>query len=326
MTALNPAMRIGAQVAEAITRARLVGLACDARPRAPSNSSTRSGSRRRRDARPRLPAPALRRDAPAGDHRDGAGEPPACAHRRRAHHRARRHHAGADPRAARQHRPRPGPRGRPRDPRSGRGGRSRRPGDGHVRGQGRRGGHGRRRVRVAAAPVHRGLLRRCRTVSRGARRAHRHPGLATESPRPCRKGVRVPLRVVLRHAEDRCRAGGTHRSASWRRTTERRASVRRNCDETLLEVDGVVKHFRGARRGRGARGRRRELRRGAARRSRSWASRAAGSRRSRGCCRLLEPTPVKPTSTARPHAPPRCARAVGCRWCSRTRTRRSTPA
>ena len=48
----------------------------------------------------RLPAPALRRAAPARDDRHGAGQRARPADRRRAHHRARRHHPGADPRAA----------------------------------------------------------------------------------------------------------------------------------------------------------------------------------------------------------------------------------
>ena len=47
-----------------------------------------------------LPAPAVRRHAPAGADRDGAGLPAPAADRRRADHRARRDHPGADPRAA----------------------------------------------------------------------------------------------------------------------------------------------------------------------------------------------------------------------------------
>ena len=46
----------------------------------------------------RLPAPVLRRHAPARDDRHGAVLRPRPAHRRRADHRARRHGAGADPR------------------------------------------------------------------------------------------------------------------------------------------------------------------------------------------------------------------------------------
>ena len=46
------------------------------------------------------PAPVLRRHAAARDDRDGAGQRPAAADRRRADHRARRDRAGADPRPA----------------------------------------------------------------------------------------------------------------------------------------------------------------------------------------------------------------------------------
>ena len=56
----------------------------------------------RRAAPGRLPAPVLRRHAPAGDDRDGARLRPAAAHRRRADHRAGRHRAGADPGLLRQ--------------------------------------------------------------------------------------------------------------------------------------------------------------------------------------------------------------------------------
>src|SRR5690606_36797117 len=49
---------------------------------------------------PRVPAPALRRHAPARDDRDRARGQAAAAHRRRGHHRAGRDHAGADHGAA----------------------------------------------------------------------------------------------------------------------------------------------------------------------------------------------------------------------------------
>ena len=52
---------------------------------------------RPRGAAPAVPAPALRRPAPAGDDRDGARQPPRRADRRRADHRPRRDGAGADP-------------------------------------------------------------------------------------------------------------------------------------------------------------------------------------------------------------------------------------
>ena len=93
----------------------------------------------------RLPAPVLRRHAPARDDRDGAGQRPEAAHRRRADHRARRDRAGADPRPDRG--PAAGLRlGRPvHHPRPGRRRRDRRRRPGHVRRAVRRVRPGRRR-------------------------------------------------------------------------------------------------------------------------------------------------------------------------------------
>ena len=54
----------------------------------------------REDAPEGLSAPVLRRDAAAGDDRDGAGRRAEAPDRRRADHCARRHDPGADPRAA----------------------------------------------------------------------------------------------------------------------------------------------------------------------------------------------------------------------------------
>ena len=99
MTSLNPVLTIGRQIREALethfgmTRRR---------PRAaPASCSTWSASRARR-APEGLPAPVLRRHAPAGDDRDGARLRAEAAHRRRADDRARRDDPGADPRAARE--------------------------------------------------------------------------------------------------------------------------------------------------------------------------------------------------------------------------------
>ena len=55
-----------------------------------------------RRARGRLPAPAFRRHAAAGDDRHGARLRPEAPHRGRADHRPRRHHPGADPRPHRR--------------------------------------------------------------------------------------------------------------------------------------------------------------------------------------------------------------------------------
>ena len=80
--------------------------------RAPPRLQPRRGhGRRRRHAgagghpepevpRERLPAPVLRRHAPARDDRHGPRLPAEAADRRRAHHRPGRDHPGADPRPA----------------------------------------------------------------------------------------------------------------------------------------------------------------------------------------------------------------------------------
>ena len=94
MCSLNPVYRVGDQITEmihahrdvskqrgAVARGRVVGLG-----RHPQ----------RRAAGSQLPPRVLRRHAPAGDDRDGAGPRAGHADRRRAHHRARRHRAGPD--------------------------------------------------------------------------------------------------------------------------------------------------------------------------------------------------------------------------------------
>ena len=169
---------------------------------------------------------------------------------------------------------------------------------------------------VFASPRHpytRGLLAAVPTVSRARGALTAIPG-SPPNLLDVPEGMRVPSalsRTRRTGAGRRC-----HLSASWRRTIGRPASVRRNCDGAA----------RGRRRGQalpcarregGARGRRRDASRWrAARRSRSWASRAAGSRRSRGwCCGWSSRLRARSASPA-----------VACRWCSRTRTRRSIPA
>ena len=88
MTALNPVMRVGDQIAEAGHRA-------------PCGLEERSAAARRRRherrchprplrPRPRLSSSTLRRHAPARHDRHGHRQPPATPHRRRTHDRARR--------------------------------------------------------------------------------------------------------------------------------------------------------------------------------------------------------------------------------------------
>ena len=97
MSALNPVMRVGPQIAEgpqvhlgfsrakAAERASTYAPGRDPRPGAPV---------------PRLPARVLRRHAAAGDDRDRAVLRPGGHPLRRADHRARRHDPGPDPAAA----------------------------------------------------------------------------------------------------------------------------------------------------------------------------------------------------------------------------------
>ena len=101
MTALNPVVRIGAQIEEAIR-------VHEPRAAAQRNSPPRSRRHRtRRAVRPRAPRapispPAFRRPAPTRDDRHGPRGRPRRPHRRRAHHRPRRHRAKANPRAPRK--------------------------------------------------------------------------------------------------------------------------------------------------------------------------------------------------------------------------------
>ena len=98
MTSLNPVMRIGKQITEPL-RYHLDVSRDYAEDTALALLQSVGHPRGRAPARG-VPAPALRRHAPARDDRDRARVRPEAAVRRRAHHRARRHGAGADPRPA----------------------------------------------------------------------------------------------------------------------------------------------------------------------------------------------------------------------------------
>ena len=95
MTALNPLMRIGDQIAEMFEAHDLLD----------AEGAKAEGPRPAARGRPagsgavdaRLSASIVRRPASARDDRDGAGARAGGAGRRRADHGARRHHAGADP-------------------------------------------------------------------------------------------------------------------------------------------------------------------------------------------------------------------------------------
>ena len=153
MTSLNPVMTIGRQIGEALIAAPA---AVAARPRWRRAIEMLQLVRhpRARAARQGVPAPALRRHAPARHDRHGARLQSQGADRRRADLGARRHHPGADPRPDRQAAARARHRRDPHHPRPRRRGRDGGARDRHVcRPQGG-GGRRRRAVRAAAAPLH----------------------------------------------------------------------------------------------------------------------------------------------------------------------------
>ncbi|CAA9483955.1 MAG: Oligopeptide transport ATP-binding protein OppD, partial [uncultured Solirubrobacteraceae bacterium] len=150
-----------------------------------------------RRARGAVPAPALGRDAAAGDDRDGARAQPRPRDRRRADHGARRHDPGADPRAARRaavaaRHVDPDDHARPR-----RGGRDGPAGRGDVRRGGRRAVVRGRPVRAAAPPVHGGAapLDAPRGAAAGA--PHDDPRHRAAAHRVARR-VPVPRALSLR--------------------------------------------------------------------------------------------------------------------------------
>ena len=202
---LHPMYRVGAQIAEAVTRARR-------RQRQGRLGPGRRAARPRRHperavARPRLPASVLGRDAPARDDRDGARPQPVDPDLRRADHRTRRHGAGADPRADRGGEARVQHRRDPRHARSRCRRRDRELRDGHVR----RPHHGVRAgaadLRAAAASVRLGPARldaERRAAALGARADRR---LAALAPHPAdRLPVPPSLPLPLRAVPDRAPA------------------------------------------------------------------------------------------------------------------------
>ena len=158
MTSFNPVYRIGDQIVEAI-RAHRGEIEQGRGARAGGRAARLGRHPRRRAARRRLPARILRRHAPAGDDRDGAGAGAGGADRRRADHGARRDDPGADPAPARGPQPRARPGDDPDHPRPRRGRRGRRPGAGDVRRAGGRGGDARRDLLRPPAPLHLGPAR-----------------------------------------------------------------------------------------------------------------------------------------------------------------------
>ena len=185
-------------------------------------------------ARRRVPAPVLRRDAAAGDDRDGAVVRPRAADRRRADDRARRHRPGADPR--------PDPRsaggvqlrGHLHHPRPRSGGRAGRRHPGDVRRAGRRVRHRRAHLQRAGAPLHVGSAGLDAALRPGqVRTAGADPGLAAEpDQRPA--GLRLPPALRLRRAQRRpqrdraARAAPSPTPAIWSPATCRSRSAGRS--------------------------------------------------------------------------------------------------
>ena len=201
---LNPTMRVGTQITEAVNahadldkarRARAGARAAGARPAAGGRAALR-----------RVPPSAVGRHAPAGHDRHRAGLAAPAAHRRRGDHGARRHHAGADHGAAaraagearhgaRDDQPRP----RARRELRGRG-------DRHVRGPCGRAGADARAVPQRAHAVHEGPAggdppARAPAAHDAARRAGPAAG-----PHPL--GAGCPFEPRCPDAQEDCREDG----------------------------------------------------------------------------------------------------------------------
>ncbi len=192
-----------------------------ARPRGgarPHGRAARAGGHPRPDAaRRRVPAPALRRHAPARDDRDGGRLQPEGADRRRADHRARRDDPGGHPRPDARHPRAARHRDHAHHPRPRRGRRRRRPGDGHVRGaQGRGGGVG----ELFAHPQHPYTTGLLAALPRSGRRSideplQEIPGVVpslAQLPDACAFAPRCP------RADARVRAGAAARARAARGT------------------------------------------------------------------------------------------------------------
>ena len=187
----------------------------------------------------RLPASALRRPAPAGDDRDGAGLRAEAADRRRADDRARRDDPGADPRPARR------PQGPPRHgdaadhARHGRHRRARGPDQRDVRGPDRRDGRDRAAVPRTCATRTR---RRCSARSRGWTRTARsgcsaspacrrtwptrRPAAASRRAAPGHRPVPRRGAAADRRTRDTCSPAGTRSTARPAPGGERRGPRR----------------------------------------------------------------------------------------------------
>ena len=215
MTSFNPVYRVGTQIVEAIRAHRREIGDKEARERAVEMLDS-VGIPDAGPARRRLPARVLRRHAPAGDDRDGAGAGARRADRRRADDRARRHRPGADPRPARAAQPRARPGDDPDHPRPRRRRRGRRPGAGHVRRAGGRAGHARRDLLRPPAPLHLGPARladpaRPRRAPSACRRSAARRPRCSSLPQGCAFRPRCPHEFEPLPGAARPRARGSPR-------------------------------------------------------------------------------------------------------------------
>ena len=130
MTSLNPLMRIGDQITEAMTAH---GVARDEARRRTLEPAGAGGAAGPSPDRAGVPPRVLGGHAPARRHRDGPRHAAPVAHRGRAHDRARRDHPAPDPGRRQPASARPGHGHHLGDPRPGRGGAAGGTGRGHVR-------------------------------------------------------------------------------------------------------------------------------------------------------------------------------------------------
>ena len=203
MTSLNPIMRVGSQIFEAIRTHDPA-----ARPARPSDRASHRGWHpgARQPAQP-VSARAFRGAAAAGDDRHGARRPTEASDRRRTHDRPRRHGSGAGPRPLARPPAADRRRGDPDHPRHGR---RRRDGDASAR-HARAAGRSRRRRSGRSSP----RPRRPTPASSSPR------SRASDRPRACPTGSSRPARPSARCATSRsatpraavCSAGPRPRAA-----------------------------------------------------------------------------------------------------------------
>ncbi len=242
MTSLNPVFTVGRQIGEVLRRApRPLARATRRRGRSSCSTSCSIPAPERRARR--VPAPALRRDAPARDDRDGARLRPEAPDRRRADDRARRDDPGGDPRPDARH-PRPARDGdRPDHPQPRRRRRHRRPRRRHVRRPEGGGGAGARALRPPAAPVHDRPARRD-PAARARAPAAGDPRAACRRSRELAAGLRVRAALPARGRDVAQRPCPS--CARFDPRTSSPASIQGANEATaqpVLEVEDLVKHF-----------------------------------------------------------------------------------